>query len=135
MQKKRTTKIVDSIEKLKKDDIYSMMLFVLWGLTDNPNYSTLAELPYILDKKSLNNLLTYYGGMTITIPTLRDLRLLVKTLMLYQYVNLEEQDFEEALNAVVETSDFTKDEIKTTYSDILRVISKYEFGDSQNVEK
>ena len=133
MQKKRVTKIVDSINKLNTKDTYSLMLFVLYNMHDIPEYSTLSELCYILDNNNLTKLLSYYGGMTIKIPTLRDMRLLVKTLTLYQYVNVEAQDFEQALNAVVETSDFTAEEIKKTYGYILDVTSKYDFGDNETV--
>ena len=74
-KKKRVTRIVESLNALDKTDIYSLMLFTLYKIQDLPQYSTLSELCYILDSSNLVKFLSYYGGMTITIPKLKDLRL------------------------------------------------------------
>lgn len=129
MHKKRVTKIVQSLDALNTKDIYSLLLFILYKMHDIPQYSTLSELSYILDGNNLNKLLTYYGGMTIRIPTLREMNLLVKALTLYQYVNLEDQDFTEALSAVASVGEFSEEELKDAYSNILQVISQYDFGE------
>ena len=42
-----------SLDNLNMVDIYSMMLFALYKLNNVPEYSTLSELVYILDKDSL----------------------------------------------------------------------------------
>ena len=51
-------------------------------IKDLPEYSTLSELAYILDKKSLLKLCEYFGGITMTIPTIEDLENLTKSLLL-----------------------------------------------------
>ncbi len=84
-------------EQLKEKDIYSLLLFALYKLKEIPEYSTISELSYILDKDNLLTLLTYYGGMTIRIPTLREFKLVLNALLLYEYVHLEGIDFEKAL--------------------------------------
>ena len=124
-KKKRVTKIVESLNTLKKTDVYSMLLFTLYKMQDTPEYSTLCELCYILDNDNLTKLLSYYGGMTIKIPQLRDLRLLVQALLLYQCVNLDGEDFGEALQTV--SGEFSQDEIKQSYLKLCDVIANYEF--------
>ena len=124
---KRVTRIVETLDNLNKNDIYSMLLFTLFKLKDDPKYSTLSELCYVLDGKNLPQFLKYYGGLTITIPTLRDLRLVTQGLLLYQYANLEEEvDFKKALDAVC-GDEFTADEVKEVYSRIIDVINNYNF--------
>lgn len=123
--KKRTTKIVDALNTLNKTDVYSLLLFTLYKLHEDPKYSTLSELCYILDGDNLTKFLTYYGGMTITVPTLRDFRLITQALLLYQYVNLEKGTFEEALKVL--SDEFTETELKETYTKLLDVINNYDF--------
>ena len=83
---KRVNKITTALESLSKNDVYSLMLFTLFKMKDDPKYSTLSELCYILDGDNLAKFLKYFGGLTIKIPTLRDMRLLTQSLLLYQYV-------------------------------------------------
>ena len=125
MTKKRTTKIIESLNALNKTDVYSLLLFSLYKMHDLPEYSTLSELCYILDGDNLSKFLSYFGGMTIKVPTLRDMRLLVQSLLLYQYVNIEEGDYNEAIKALVD--EFSEEELKTTYDKIVEVTKNYDF--------
>ena len=125
MTKKRTTKIVESLNALNKTDVYSLLLFTLYKMNNLPEYSTLSELCYILDGDNLSKFLSYFGGMTIKVPTLRDMRLLVQGLLLYQYVNIEEGDYNEALKALVD--EFSEEEIKTVYDKIVDITKNYDF--------
>lgn len=126
MKNKRVTRITAALNSMGKDDIYSLMLFTLYKMQNIPDYLALSELSYLLDGDSLTKLLSYYGGMTITIPKLRDMRLVLKALFLYQLVNIEQEDFKDSLKAVA-SDEFTVDEIKDTYTKILEVMSDYEF--------
>lgn len=126
MNKKRVTKIVESLNSLSKTDIYSIMLFTLYKLQDIPEYSTLSELCYILDNDNLTKFLSYYGGMTIKVPTLKELRLVLQTLLLYQYVNVEQGDFNEGLK-VVSSKEFSADQITDLYTKLSDIIENYEF--------
>ena len=106
----------------------TLMLFTLFKLKDDPKYSTLSELCYILDGDNLTRFLKYFGGLTIKIPTLRDMRLLTQTLLLYQYVNIDKDvNFKKALEAVC-GDEFTADEVKESYSKLLEVVSEYSFN-------
>ena len=78
-------RIKEEVNKLKSQDIYSLMLFALFKLKDVPEYSSLSELVYILDKDSLLKLCEYFGGMTIKIPTIKELESMVYLLLLYQF--------------------------------------------------
>ena len=125
---KRETKITQMIRQLKKDDIYSLMLFTLYKLRDIPDYLTLSELSYILSDDNIARFLSYFGGMTLRIPTSKDMRLITKALLVYEFVNVEEQDFGKALLEVSD-DEFSKDEIKNAYLKVMEVMDNYEFGD------
>ena len=127
---KKTTQIQAALNSIEKKDLYSMLLFALYKMKDIPEYLPLAELCYILDGESLLRFLSYYGGMTLTIPTMRDLRLALQALKLYYQVNIDEEDngnFEDSLNMLA-GEEFTKTEIKEMYMKMSEVISKYEFN-------
>ena len=63
-----STIITKGLNNLKEQDWYSMALFCLYKLIEVPEYSSLGELPYVLDKENLLNLCEYFGGQTIKIP-------------------------------------------------------------------
>ena len=63
-------KNLKNFSKFKDKDTYSLAMFILYKLTNIPEYSINGELPYILDKKNLLNFCNYFGGRTIRVPTL-----------------------------------------------------------------
>lgn len=119
--------IVAALNNMKARDTMSMVLFVLYKLSENPEYSTLSELSYILDGTSLSNLLDYYGGMTITIPTKAEFAIVVDTLLLYQYHQMDKMSFDEAVKLLGKTGDQLK-EIKDCYQKVYKIIEKYNFN-------
>lgn len=123
---KRITETKTALETLDKNDTYSLMLFSLYKLRDNPEYLTLSELCYILDNDNLPKFLSYFGGMTVTFPTLKELRMMLAALKLYQYVNIDGGQFEEALKASI-TAELSAEEVKDAYIKICEVMSTYEF--------
>ena len=90
------TRLKSEIDTLKNKDIYSLMLFILFKLRDLPEYSTLSELIYILNKDEFLKLCEYFGGLTIKIPTIEELENLVNVLLLYKYINIDNMEQEEA---------------------------------------
>ena len=66
-------KIKTELENLKEKDIYSLMLFALYKAQEIPEYASLSQLAYILDKDNLLKLCEFYGGLTIKIPTVKEL--------------------------------------------------------------
>lgn len=113
------------IDNLNSEDIYSLLLFTLFKLTEVPEYSTLSELIYILDKQSFLTLCKYFGGMTIKIPTLNDLQCLLYSLHIYEEVTSgkELDDVIKSLNLSHKKVKF----IKKYYNKLLEVMQEYEF--------
>lgn len=115
------------LNKLKDQDIYSLVLFSLFKLRDIPEYASLSELVYILDKESLLKLCEYFGGMTIAIPTIDELECLVYTLVLYQYIDIEGKTMTEAIKLLgCNSSQLRK--VKSDYAKLSEILSKYDFG-------
>ena len=75
-------RIREELTKLKDVDVYSLILFVLFKARNVPELASLSELAYVLDKDNLLKLCEYFGGQTITIPTITELEELVYSLVL-----------------------------------------------------
>lgn len=115
---------------LKDTDIWSLVLFALYKIRSVPEYSSLSELVYILDKPSVLKLCEYYGGMTITIPTIDELEFLVYVLVLYQKVNIEHVEYDTAIKEIgFKSSELRK--VKSDYQKVCEVLDKYEFNTRQ----
>ena len=120
-------KIKEELKKLNTPEIYSLILFSLYKLNNDPQYSTLSELPYLLDRQSLLNLLQYYGGLTIKIPTIRELEILVYALSLHEKVCFDGKSFSEALSALGHDKN-EEQNIVEAYQHIQTVLEGYSFG-------
>ena len=118
--------IEKKLNELQEDDIYSLILFALFKLKDIPEYSALRELSYIMDKNSLFNFLNYFGGTTIKVPTINELKILLYSLLLYEFVNLEHIEFNEAVKKLNQ-KEFQLKEIKKVYFKLCKILSKYNF--------
>lgn len=116
--------IKQELQKLKKMDIWSLMLFVLYNFQKIPEYSSISELAYILDEKNLLRLCEYYGGQTIKIPTIDELEVLFYSMLLYQYIDVEKIDKKQAIELLRQDEDKVK-QIKDCYKDLSSVLSKY----------
>ncbi len=111
---------------LNSTDLYSLSMFILYKLTDIPEYTTLAELPYIMDKENTLKLCEYFGGRTIRIPTIEELYSIMNILLLYQYVNIDHMDYNKATELIgYNSKDLRK--IKSIYLKISEVLDKYDF--------
>ena len=124
---KKKSYLTSVLEKLSEKDIYSLMLFVTYKLKDDQRYSTLSELVYTLDKKSLLNFLSVFGGLTITVPKVDDLKLVANGLLIYQLVNFENIDLDVAIKEI-NRGDFLDEDLKKTYLTICEVLSDYDFN-------
>lgn len=119
--------IQDNLNFLKYEDLYSLVLFVLANLRNVPEYKILSELSYILDKKNLLNFLGYFGGMTIKIPPLKDFKLLYKSLLLYELVDIEKIKYEDALKKI-KLDGISTTELKDCYNQICNTLENYDFS-------
>lgn len=115
------------LEQLKSSDIYSLMLFVLFKLKDSEKYASLSELAYIFDKESLLDFCQYYGGTTITVPTISELELVLNGLLLFQEVDLNHKDLTEELSKF-DLRKNSKEQLISTYKEIKRVLENYRFS-------
>lgn len=118
--------IKTELEKLKKRDIYSLMLFALYKLRDVPEFSSLSELAYILDKDNLLKLCEYFGGLTVKIPTIEELESILCSLLLYQYVNIDRMNYSDAIELLGKNSGELR-KIKSDYIKIVDILREYNF--------
>lgn len=86
-----------SLEGLEKEDVYSVATALLYSLKDNPKYSVVSELFYILDYKNFLNLIKFFGGTEIRIPSADEISEMLRLLLLYQYRKVDELSWEESL--------------------------------------
>lgn len=119
--------IKTELNNLQNKDIYSLLLFTLYQCRHTKEYSALSELAYILDEKNLLSLCEYFGGLTITIPTIEELELLLCAMTIYKSVHIDGDSFEESLISY-KNHKFDSDEIKRTYLSICDVMENYHFG-------
>lgn len=116
--------IAEALNNLDKTDIYSLILFMIYKIKDIPECSTLSELCYILDNENLINLLDYYGGSTIRIPTKEEFQQVVDILLLYEEINIENIPFEDATKEIgIKNNKDTKD----LYTKISNLLKDYNF--------
>ena len=118
--------ILKSLEELDQPDIYSLLLFSIYKLYDVPEYSTLSELVYTLDKKNLFNFLSMYGGMTIKVPTIQELQKMLDALLLYQLINFEKMESKDALKQFSNLT-YSQKELIERYKTLEEVLSQYTF--------
>lgn len=123
--------IKENLNSLHISDIYSLMLFLLYKTQDIPEYATLSEICYLLDGNNINRLLTYFAGKTIKIPTANDFVILTNALLLYQWVDIEGQNFSEARNKLKNITENQREKITDLYIKILPLIKEYNVDRSQ----
>lgn len=123
--------IKNNLDILKTQDIYSLILFILYKLMGTPEYSSLSELAYVLDKDNLLNLCEYFGGQTITIPTIDELKSLAYALSLYQQVKMDKVEYNIAIKSLnVEAKNIKN--VKTIYNKMCEILNNYNFNPRGN---
>lgn len=116
----------NKLNELETEDVYSLILFALYKIKEVPEYSTLSELCYLLEKDTLVKFLSYYGGMTIKIPTIQEFKTLLNVLLLYDYINIEGMEFNKAVS-LLNKDESTLKEIKSLYGKVSEILQNYEF--------
>lgn len=116
--------IMKDINLLKENDIYNLILFAIFKFTNNPEYSTISELIYTLDKDGLLKLCSTFGGCTIRVPTITELKLFTCALVIYQEMNINHKTFNEAYK-LTGLDNSRKKEVANIYSNIISVINDY----------
>lgn len=118
--------IKEELNSLKTNDVYSLILFVLYKLRNIPEYSGVSELAYILDEENFLNLCEYFGGLCIKVPTISELRDIVDALLLYQYVDLDNIDYATAVKKIGFSSSQMR-HVKKIYKSIKETLQEYNF--------
>lgn len=120
-------------KNLQKEDIYSILLFVLYQMQKSNEYSSLSELAYVLDQKNFLKLCEYFGGTTITIPTIDQLQELIQAMVLYQYINVEHIP-QPAAEQLIKKSNCSIENVRKNYKKVGEVLSNYDFQTRQKSE-
>lgn len=120
-------KVKSEIQNLNKDDLFSLILFTLYQLTGNPEYTVSSELAYVLDRKNFLRLCEYFGGITIRIPTISEIEELTCALLVYQFANIDQLPLEEALKRAKSYYPQVRD-LKSKYAAICNTVDNYNFN-------
>lgn len=94
-----------SVEHLLNDvkdmgDLYFLVLLILSKMEKSSKYSMMSELSYLLDSQSFINLLWYYEGQTIRVPTREELSEALKMMLIYYHYHILEKPWRDSLLAV-----------------------------------
>lgn len=123
--------IKTELEQLSKADIYSLMLFAMYKVNEVPEYAALSQLAYIVDKDNLLRLCQYYGGQTISIPTVEELESFLTALLLFQQVDIEHQDYDLAVKKLV-AKGTDSDILLRNYKIVKELLKNYNFNSGRN---
>ena len=115
------------VSKLKEDDVINVLLYAIYKLTNDPEYSAISELAYVLDKDSLYKLCATFGGATIKIPPLSLCKNITKALLIVELMQKGET-FEEAYSdADVNVRD--KSEVVKIVDQLVEIVNSYDMGE------
>lgn len=108
---------LSKLNKLTEQDVINLALYGIYRMSENPEYSTMSELIYTLDKDNFYKLISEFGGTTVKIPTIEELQIALKAMILYRDVRAG-SSFVDAFNKL----DIRKE-------DRASVINMYDFFD------
>ena len=124
--------IKEELTKLKKIDIWSLMLFVLCNFQKIPEYSSISELAYVLDEKNMLKFCEYFGGQTIQVPTIDALENTLYAMLLYQYIDIEHMSEDDAYVTINVDKEKLKS-IKNCYKTLKTVLSEYSISAREKI--
>ena len=122
-----TNEINKILSKFKEADVYALICGYLYEYKEIPEYSIMCELAYLLDSKSFINLIKYFEGKTFTVPTKEEFQTAIRTILLYQYYEVDKKPWKEALiDAGFDSSDGRAAQIQLRK--LKDTIEKYNYG-------
>lgn len=71
------------IIKLSEEDTYALICLLL-ARVKNPSYMAFGELINVLDQKNFESFITYFGGCTLKVPTIDEIRQEMRAIILYK---------------------------------------------------
>lgn len=116
-----------NLNRLNKEDALSISSSLLYSLKGYPQYSVVSELSYLLDYDSFIKMITYYGGMTIRIPSAEEVNDMLKVLLLYQYYEVENYSWDKSLRKI-EASPEESRSYKNKLIQLKKVLKDQEVG-------
>lgn len=117
------TEMKKNINSLKEDDLYNLILYAIFKFTGDPNYSIISELIYAVDKENLLNLCSTFGGCTIKIPTILELKIFINALLIYYTSITEHKTFNEVYKSLDIDPSLKKD-ILSVYKTVVEVLDE-----------
>lgn len=124
-------KIKTELQNLCEADIYSLMLFSLYKADNIPEMSALSQLSYILDKDNLLKFCEYYGGLTIKVPTIKELETMLHALLMFQLLDVEKRTDEQVRSELLKIEvDF--DAVESRYIQLKGLLKDYNFVSGRN---
>lgn len=118
--------IKSELNNLRTNDVYSLLLFVLYKLRNIPEYNGVSQLAYVLDEENFLNLCEYFGGLQIQIPTISELKDIIDALLLYQYIDIDGMTYEKAVTKIGFSSSQMR-HVKKIYKNIKEILKDYNF--------
>ena len=118
----------EKLDRLNEMQIYTLVLFALYNFKKDDNYLAASELACVLDSDNFIKFISHFGGTTITIPTLDDIAVMVKALLIYQLVNLEKNDFDSIVDSVSKASNISVHNLSKAYNSLLNTLDTYNFN-------
>jgi len=106
-------------------DLYFISMLILYLCKEEGRYSTIAELAYLLDPKSFLNLMWYYEGQVIRIPTKAELDEILSIILAYYYYDIKKLPWDQVLQKIgVEHTPSNSRHIKTKLVWLRRTLEK-----------
>lgn len=118
--------LMSNLDLLKKDDTLPIVSFCLYKLSNNKKYANLSELAYTLDMNNFIKVCNYFGGQTINIPTINEMKLIINGLLVYYETIIEKKDIDKAIKDLNITENVVN--VKNIYLDICNIMKDYEFS-------
>lgn len=118
------------LSRLTDQDLTSLLLFSLYKMQNDPKYSTLSSLAFLLDNETLVKLLSLYGGLDIKIPTLTEFQTLINALSIYNNVNLEHKDLAKVVTSTLARNPhLNRKDVLDTYASLCNILQDYSIDD------
>ena len=109
---------------LNEEETFLLSLMLLAQMHNDEKYHNISDLIFLFDNyKGFKSFIKYYEGMTITVPTNKELKQALRLLDLFQKVEIDKKDFDECyenlkLSTLGLTKEYCKNEI-TKFNDNL----------------
>lgn len=111
---------------LREDDVYSLVMFALYKMRDNPQFLPMSELIYAMDKENFLRLVETFGGATIRIPTIDEVETTILALLIFQRVDLNGEKYTKVIEDITKKTDDIE-AVTECYFDLRDVLRGYEF--------